>query len=341
MALLAALACVTVVALPATAVPAGWTTPRQVLAERFGPAHSTAVDADGFVHVAVEGLTSPGIWYLTNAGGMGWSSLKVTHKPDYHPSIAVFADGRVVIAFDRRATEGGSTSIGVFTVSNRTGTFQVRRRYDGNGKYPSVDAAGNQRFDLVFQGPGHSLLYRRVTDSGTVGSTITAASCCAGTASIDLDAGHPHVLYSERHGAGYTGRLRYAFRIGSAWHTQTIDSHRTRDPEIRIDQGTFEPVYVYVRPASGTWLRAGGVGGFGPVQIAPGYFDPPDVAGRFAVAGNDTRIKLVRIYADPPSAIILAAGFDPEIEVGNGQPRVVFNRASGTTNDGIFFTRRR
>ena len=101
-----ALACLLVMALPAAAVPSGWTTPRQVLAERFGPKHSMAVDQHGYVHIAVEGLTSPGIWYVSNAGGMGWFTIKVTHKPDYDPSIAVFSDGRVVIAFDRRATEG-------------------------------------------------------------------------------------------------------------------------------------------------------------------------------------------------------------------------------------------
>ena len=46
--------------------------------------------------------------------------------------------GLARIEVDRRATEGASTSIGIYTVSNRTGTFVVKRRYEGNGREPSV-----------------------------------------------------------------------------------------------------------------------------------------------------------------------------------------------------------
>ncbi len=67
MGVLAAVLASAAIALPTVAVPPGWTHPKRVLAERFGPQHAMVVDEYGKAHIVVEGLTSPGIWYITKS----------------------------------------------------------------------------------------------------------------------------------------------------------------------------------------------------------------------------------------------------------------------------------
>jgi hypothetical protein len=206
-----------------------------------------------------------------------------------------------------------------------------------------VAVRGNNRIDLVFRGPGNQLMYRRYRPGGTTASNIVTGGCCSGAPSLEIYGATPMVAFSRRTSGGSPGRLRVATRAGGAWSLRTIDTAPTRNPTLEaVDP--LAPLIAYVRPGSGTWWARADTPGSGDL-IVPGYSNPPDIARngvrQFAVAGNGSNVRIVNLLPHPVVTKTLASGFNPEIEMHNGKARVIFNRAGGTTNDGIFFTRRR
>ncbi len=80
----------------------GWTAARRVVAALAPLSTSVAIDADGHLHVAYLQDHDPGgLRYATDRGGWHWETVAADVGFEAQPSIAVAADGHVVIAFAR------------------------------------------------------------------------------------------------------------------------------------------------------------------------------------------------------------------------------------------------
>jgi hypothetical protein len=333
-------------AAPAAAVPVGWTTPVKAFAQRNGPAHAMVLDSSGYVHMAVEGTTSIGIWYVTNAPSGTWSSRRITTSHDQDPSIAINGAGHVVIAFDRR-NASGSTSYGIWLASESSGVWSATQRYSGQAFFPSVQLHSN-RIAFAFMGPSNSLKYRSNLSGTWITQTVASSVCCSSAPSLRLDNTQPMIAWSKR-GATGAGRLMFSLYGAGHWQTQTADANATYDPTLVLDGST--PEIVYVRPNGGTYVAIGGPGPWAHHGYGSSYIDRPDMAvgsgsALFIVEGNGQRLRLVKVSSSalgsPTYATLTSTGndFAPEIELYGDHPRVVFDRASRTTNDGIYFTGR-
>lgn len=327
-----------------SAAPAGWTSPKRAFAERFGPPHATVVDSSGSFHIAVEGRTSSGIWYVSNAGGEGWFAIRVTHKEDRDPAIAIDGSGRVTIAFVRRDPVT-LKSLGVWTVSNVTGTFVVSKRYSGRAALPSIQVAAG-KIHLAFQGRGHSLLYRTNATGSWATTTLAASGCCSGGPSLALSGTEPRIAWSRRTASGDHGKLRFSALDGGSWSSQTVDTHATSEPALAVRAGL--PYVAYLRDGGGTFFASPAQGGWGQLPVGSAYRQPPDIAVSAGgvisiVEGRSSKLRLVRMSGGTTTHTVLTAtgnDFDPEIALHAGKAGVIFNRASGTTADGIWYMKK-
>lgn len=334
--LLAVLVAALLVSMPAGAVAmTGWTTPVRALAAGSKPAHSMASDALGKVHIAVAGSATGGIVYVTNAYG-AWKHEQVTIHADLDPSIAVDTDGYVSIAFAR--TDGAK---GIYLVSNATGSWVESLRHAGADRSPSIAVRGVHTY-LAFKTAANSLMYQS-NSSGTWKSHVVEAGCCAGAPSLRLTTtGLPRIAYARLQG-GVARALRLALRnAAGSWSLHTVDASASSDPTMAL--GQHDEVYViYVRHLGGTYWAYGGVTGSNWTynQLNSAAHMKPDMEVYYA--------NLYFVYGTPQtlyytySSSGIFAGYvlsnthkdsNPEY-AGN---RIIFNRASGTSGDGIFFT---
>lgn len=339
--LLAATLATLLLATGVSAAPAGWSSAKRAFAERFGPPHSMVLDSTGSFHIAVEGRTSSGIWYVSNVGGEGWFAIKVTHKQDRDPAIAIDGSDRVTIAFVRRDPVT-LKPLGVWTVSNVTGTFVVSKRYSGRVAHPSVQVAAGS-IHLAFQGPGHSLLYRTNATGAWATTTLAASGCCSGGPSLALSGTKPRIAWSRRTASGGHGKLRFSALDSGSWSSQTIDTHATSEPALAVRAGL--PYVAYLRDGGGTYFASPAQGGWGQLAVGSTYRQPPDIAVSAGgvisiVEGKSSRLRLVRMSGGTTTNTVLTAtgnDFDPEIALHGGKARVIFNSASGTSADGIWY----
>ncbi len=330
---------------PVAAVP-GWSTPKSVFVARFAPAHSMALDSTGHSLIASEGGLRQGIWLTSNqptgGGGASWFNLQLTHKSDATPSIAVWND-RFYIAFVRRDPNTGKSK-GLWTVTNATGTIVVTKRDAGPDYSPSV-AVHSGRWAIAFHqaGPDHRLVFLSNL-SGSWHSQIVDGTCCHGSISLRLtDGGLPRLAYSDGSPATSTG-LKYAARNASGqWSIRTVDTHQVDSPTLVLDSNQ-RPHVVYVRINKGTWYAVSGGGTWTNIHINGASLNAPDVAldafgGPHIVTGNNGVITYTTNSGTGWVGTQLTfthTDGDPEIEFHNGS-RVIFNRESGGTGDGIDF----
>ena len=345
LALSLALSGVILLAGAASAAPPGWTNPALAFAQANGPEHAMVLDSAGYVHMAVEGTTTRGIFYVTNAPSGTWSHTRITTGHDHDPSIAINGADHVVIAFDRRdASE--ANSFGIWTASESSGVWTATRRYSGQAFFPSVQLH-NARIALAFMGPSHTLVYR-TNLSGSWATHTVAAGCCSGGPSLRLNGTQPDIAWSKSGSTG-SGALKFS-SVSGGWYTVTADGHATYDPTLVLDGGA--PDIVYVRSSGGTYVAVVAQSGWSYHGYGSSYVDVPDMAiGSGSVLsiveGNGSQLRLVKVsataLASPTYTTLTSTGqdFHPEVELYlGGHPRVVFDRAAGTSSDGVYFMER-
>jgi hypothetical protein len=332
-------------AAPVVAIP-GWSTPTRVFAARFAPAHSMALDSTGHALIASEGGLTPGIWLTTNqptaGGGASWFNLQLTHKSDATPSIAVWND-RYYIAFVRRDPNTGKSK-GLWTVTNATGTIVVTKRDAGPDYNPSV-AIHNGRWAIAFSqaGSDHRLTFLSNL-SGSWHSETVDSTCCHGSLSLRLtDTGLARLAYSDGSPGTSTGLKVAARNATGHWSFHAVDTHPVDSPSLVLDSNQDSHV-VYVRINQGTWYAVSGGSSWADIHINGASLNAPDIAldafgGPHIVTGNNGVITYTTNSGTAWVATQLTfthTDFDPEIEFHNGS-RVIFNRESGGTGDGIYF----
>jgi len=342
--LAAAVGALVLICAPAAAIP-GWSSPLSVFTARFGPAHSMALDSTGHPMIASEGGLHPGIWFTSNqpSGGGGWFNLQLTHKDDAAPSIAVWND-RFYIAFVREDPNNGH-SLGLYTATNATGTVVVTKIDSGADYSPSV-AVRDGKWSIAFHQAGsqHRLVY--LTNAGGSWSSQTVdSSCCHGSLSLRLDSsGRPRIAYSDGSPMTSTG-LKYALRTtGGTWSFQTIDTHQVDSPSLVFDPNQ-RPVIAYTRISQGTWYAARGASSWSVSQVNSQFLTPADVAldafgSPSIVTGNNGNIQYWTQSGSGWVDTVLTFTHEdsiPEIEKYQGKSKVIFNRESGGTGDGIYF----
>jgi len=341
----AAVAALLLTVTPVAAVP-GWSTPLSVFTARFGPAHSMALDSHGHPLIASEGGLHPGIWLTTNqpsgGGGASWFNLQLTHKNDAAPSIAVWND-RFYIAFVRLDPNNGH-SLGLWTATNATGTVVVTKLDSGPDYSPSV-AVRNGRWAIAFHQAGshHRLVYINNL-GGTWQSETVDGTCCHGTLSLRLDsAGNPRIAYSDGGPQTSTG-LKYAARSGAGtWAFQTVDTRQVDTPTLVLDSNQ-KPHIVYVWISNGIWYAVRGAS-WTVSHVNNAFLNTPDMAldasGHASiVTGNNGEITYVTNSGTGWASTQLTfthTDSQPEIETYQGKSKVIFNRESGGSGDGIYF----
>ncbi|MEA2623067.1 MAG: hypothetical protein QOH61_1977 [Chloroflexota bacterium] len=324
----------------------GWSTPKLRFAARFGPVHSTAVDSQGYLHIVAEGGAAPGLWYISNAPADGdptpsWFVLQLTNKEDHNPSLAIFED-RIYVAFERH-DPGTLASKGIWTVTNKTGTFVVKNRHLGNDHDPSITAKDGD-WHVSFR-QGSALKY--ISNVGGWAAETLDGTCCGGPSAIMMAddlltfcAAYPDGSPSS------PGGLRTACRStgGGAWSHDTIDGHPTASVSgvwtdvirvvfDRIGWGTY-----YARMQNAAW----------PKRFISDDHGRPDLAryanGNWGVvttrSSGNIRFTLLEPTAISHQQVTSSmSDFAPEIVVVNGKARVIFNHAEGGTGDGIYVTK--
>src|SRR5262249_41636640 len=157
-------------------------------------------DGTGHSLIASEGGLIQGIWLTSNqpsgGGGSSWFNLRLTHKSDATPSIAVW-NNRFYIAFVRLDPNSGKSK-GLWTVTNATGTIVVTKRDAGPDYNPSV-AVHNGRWAIAFHqaGSDHRLVFLSNL-SGSWHSQTVDSSCCHGSLSLRLtNSGLARIAYSD------------------------------------------------------------------------------------------------------------------------------------------------
>lgn len=344
---IAALAALLLVAGPVAAVAPGWTHPHQVFAERFGPAHSMVLDAAGKVHIAVEGPLTGGIWYVTNASG-SWTTTQVTTQVDAEPSISLDG-GFVYIAFVRR-DPNTFKSKALWTTTNETGSWVATRWHRGKYHNPSLQVSGGM-YSMAFwaKGAGGGLFYLTGSPFSWSMHTIDGTCCASGGPSLRLTAGGlARVAYPDGSTGSPTG-LKLAKRsAGGVWSIETVDSQPSEWPELVIN-GDAKLVIAYLHKGVGTFVTAHSAGGWHHSLVGNGYLYPPDIAvwGQGVTSATAVIVGkngIITIYTSGDIAQhfdLVHTGMDAngEIEQHNGKLQVIFNRASGGTGDGIYYTK--
>ena len=335
-ALLAALLSALLVSMPAAAVmPDGWSAPVRALATGAKPAHSMAADALGYVHIALASGATNGIVYLSNETG-SWRHEQVTTHADLDPSIAVDTNGYVYIAFAR--TDGAK---GIYLLSNASGSWVESLRHAGADRYPSIAVRGVHLY-LAFKTAAASLMYQS-NSSGSWLSHTVEAGCCAGAPSLRLTTtGLPRIAYSRLQ-SGVARALRFASRdAGGAWTLQRIDASASSDPTLVLGQSD-DPYVIYVRHLGGTyWAYRGATGSSWSLHMLnTAAHMRPDMevyyANLYFVYGTSQTLYYTYSSSGIFAGYVLSNTHhdsNPEFEGS----RIIFNRASGTSGDGIYFT---
>jgi hypothetical protein len=197
---------------------------------------------------------------------------------------------------------------------------------------------------------GHGLLYFAGSPSSWSLATIDATCCATGGPSLRLNAGGlARVAYPDGSMGSPTG-LRFAKRSpAGSWSIENVDSHPSEWPELAYNEDN-KPVIVYVHKGIGTFVTTSGPSGWTHSQVGHGYVDPPDIAlWGSGISGNSAIIVgksgVIAIYTASTSVAyhynLVATGNDSngEIEQYGGKLRVIFNRSSGGTGDGIYYTK--
>lgn len=172
------------VAMPAAAVPTGWTGASRAYPTGQAVLHDIAVETDGTTHIATEGGAAGGIWYVTRVGTT-WERTQVTTGDDHAPSIALDGTG-VVIAFARR--DAGQE--GIHTVTNLDGDWAPPvLRHSGSDANPSL-AIFDGRAHIAFQPPGGTLRHAAgpadATDDTSWIGQLEDGSCWTSAPSLAL-----------------------------------------------------------------------------------------------------------------------------------------------------------
>jgi hypothetical protein len=301
------------------------------------PAHSMITDSLGYVHIAVAGSATAGIIYVTNASG-SFTHEQVTSQADLDPSITVDADGYVSIAFAR--TDG--LNKGIYVTSNASGSWVEHLRHAGADRSPSIAVRGVHTY-LAFRSAANSLIYTS-NASGTWQSHVVEAGCCAGAPSLRLTTtGLARIAYARLQG-GVARALRFASRNASgAWSLQTIDASASGDPTVAM--GEHDDIYViYVRHLGGTyWAWRGATGSSWTLNATNSAAHmKPDMeaygANLWLVFGTSQTLYFTY------SSSGIFAGYTLSTTHKDSNPefasnRIIFNRASGTSGDGIYYTK--
>jgi hypothetical protein len=126
----------------------------------------------------------------------------------------------------------------------------------------AVDSSGNPQI-AYFDDNTNQLKYARKSGTAWTVETIDAGcgSACAlngSDPSLALDSfDNPHVSYYGSAGGTSNGYLRYAYKSGGSWHSETVDSDGDAGFEttIAIDR-SGEPHIAYVRYPETRWRLA-------------------------------------------------------------------------------------
>ena len=281
------LAAMLIVAMPAAAVPSGWTSPTRVYTDSSAPTHAMVTDPAGYTHIATQ-RGSSGIWYVTNASG-SWASCQLSSGNDREPSIA-YGGGVVHVAFARRT----SGQEGIYsTSSDRPGSaagcgWAITRRYAGKSSDPSL-AAYEGTLSIAFRSTYRKLKFAKGPASSDTWNVLEVidTNCCTSAPSLDLTTtGAPRVAYGD--GTRKALGLRYAVRAGAGWKKSKVSGGRVLHVSMVLDKspGVFAPPsnapkIVYVLKKRGTYLATKGssyAGGAWGNRFFGKYFGSPDVS---------------------------------------------------------------
>ena len=330
---------------PVAAVPTGWTAPTRAHATHAAVAHDLASEADGSVHLAVEGAPAAGIWYVTRSGS-SWDKVQVSAGTDRSPSIALDGSG-VVIAFARM--DAGDR--GIFTVTNINGEWEAPvKRFSGEGVDPSL-AIFEGRAHLAFRTTGGSLRYAAGPDDATdatgwIAETVDG-SCCTSAPSLGVTTGGaPRVAYADGTAASPGGLVVVSRTGASAWNRQVVDARRVSTPSLAI-YGTG--LYLaYVRRGAGTWYASKPAATWSYKQLDASASGPPDISAFSGSAaflfGKTGALK----YATMSGGILFTKPFtttagdrSPRIVRAGGKPIVTWLRHNGGSADGVLLSRQK
>lgn len=344
----------------------GWTAARRVVAALAPLSTSVAIDADGHLHVAyLEDHDPGGLRYATDRGGWHWETVAADVGFEAHPSIAVAADGHVVIAFARMtcpASPGGVCDdpddvpvSRIMVASNAGGAWRVRARSAGPADvWPSLAIAGGH-LHIAFQRqlwpPGQAAggtWY--LTNAGGWHETQVASDAgrCFADQIPSIAAGPSGRVWiawsaprSPAGGCGGSAGIRVATSAaGGAWTRETVTTRRDDvQPVLALDPAgrpglIFDRAGVgirFTRRIDGDWRPLTAVSDGAEGSLA---FDRDGVAhvaaegaGGIVVAVGCLRgFTRTRVYAGP---VDYGTYGGPGIALlpGSGLARVVFGRS--------------
>ncbi len=341
-----ALGALMLAATPSAAVPSGWTRPSRAHATHATVAHDLAVEADGTIHLAVEGARDGGIWYISGGPG-AWSRQQVSSGDDRSPSIALDGSG-VVIAFARM----DPADRGMFTVTNIDGDWAAPvRRHDGAASAPSL-AIHEGRAHIAFREGASSLRYAAGPDDALDGtgwiSELVDGSCCTSAPSLAVTStGDARIAHADGTAASPGGLVVQSRSGPDSWSRQVIVASRVSAPALAV-YGTG--LYLaYVKRGAGTWYASRPAGQRWTLkQLDAAASGPPDISafsGSAAfVFGKPGRLR----YATMSGGILLTRAFSstsgdrtPHITRVGGRPVVTWLRVNGGRGDGLLVSRQR
>jgi len=230
-------------------------------ASAVGTHASLALDGDGRAHVSYydAGNTALkyayrdgyGEWHLETADNTGdvgeYTSLALAATYPYTPHISYYDAGNTALKY---AYRDGSGEWHLETADN-TGDV---------GEYTSLalDASGNPHISY-YDGERYSLKYAYRDSSGGWHSEPVDSFWDVGMhTSLALDAsGNPHISYVRDGGFGNKDTLIYAYKVGSAWYSETtlIILYGIYDTSLALDASGNPHIGFYSQASSSAGVQ--------------------------------------------------------------------------------------
>ena len=297
-----------------------WVT-TQVMSDVFGIADNptVAADANSKAHLIVNRMTNTGneLIYATNKSG-SWVETLLTTSPDFSPSLALDAAGKVHVAFWRSGGASGVYSLGIYYATNVSGSWFVTPVTTVD---PTVDSIWNPSLALDATDKAH-IAFSRSTIASASDDGINYATNASGSwvttqvstdrydqgASLALDgSGKVHIAFYRGWPLG--GPILHATNSSGSWVESLVTSDQDLDH----------------RPSLG-------LDGNGKAHVA---YDRMTVG--FVQAGIEYATNTSGSWVGTSIAGISLAG-DPAIALdGNGKAHIAYGRGDVGMDGGVYY----
>jgi hypothetical protein len=337
-------------AMPATAAPAAWSSPVEVVTGQFFEV-STAVDSTNAVHIVAAGRN--GLWYATNRSGL-WVVHRIlvnpTNKTYDQPSIALDANDRVYIAFIRTSCDdcvpGSSDGIYYLTDKGRTrGTFAATpiKIAPATSAEPSL-AVGGGHIYLAYQSlccqPGPlPPLWFKTNASGSWTTTQIVGHGDSPSLKLGSNA-HVRIAYTKPTGIGFAtattatgGFSRVKLPgTGSSDHSPVLALAASNRPHVVwIHDNAASADVRYSRRVSGVWSGPTNIVTSASLQaigLTLDALDRPEVA----IGTNPGNVRVAHLVSGTWSFTAISSANPLDVAIargGTGRLAVVYSRAAG------------